>query len=72
MKQQLVEADVTFSKESSQKEILLARIDEMDNMKLIKKADIEQLQERYAKIEQVPGRLKRQIESIDKAASNRF
>ena len=70
LKQQLVEADVAFSKESAQKEVLLVRIDEMDNMKLAKKSDIEVLQEEYAKFEQVPGRLKRQIESIEKAAQS--
>ena len=50
--------------------MLLARIDEMDSLKLTKKAEIESLQEAYAKIEQVPGRLRRQIESIEKAAAN--
>lgn len=70
MKQQLLDADVAFSKESAQKEALIARIEDMETVKINKQSDINHLHEEYSKIEQVPGRLKRQIESIEKAAAS--
>lgn len=70
MTAQLRDVDIAFEKETAQKASLLTNIDEMESTKLEKQAEFEQLLDQYAKIEQVPGRLARQIESIEKAVAS--